>query len=643
MTRTDFHELLRRVDDRYQGRPEALKRSTTAWVRLGVAVVAAWLLFLFGLAGAAFVLGVVIEPPGGLFFLAIGVGLALYAIAQAGLFLLLEPLIIGGQPLGPGEAPELAELLDGLRRELGCRPFDEVRITLEFNAGVSEVARLGVFGWPRTVLEVGMPLLLVLSPAEFRAVLAHEFVHLSARHGRGGARIHRLHRMWATLFARLNKPGAGVALKGAHWAASWFVGWYWPRLEARSLALSRHHEYHADRVAAGIAGAETLASALWRLECRGPWLAECFWSDLHRSATAMPEPPAAVLDRLRDALLVPLPPPEAARRAERALARRTVRDETHPAFIDRASALGRSEPEILALNFPSDQPSPAAVDLLGVDRDRLIREQSARWRDAERAPWRERHRRAVAEARRRPPARDPAPAGDARGPEDLAILWGAAREAVDLHGPEAAEPLLRAVLERSPAHPGASVLLGHHLLSRSDAAGEPLLWDVAAAGDEQWTPAACHALDVHHRGTGRADLQRDARDRLDRHEAEVEKARAERSVVGAGDAFLPHALPDETIEALRAVLASRDGGTAAWLARKAVRHFPDRPLFVLAVRSAPGRWGVADADRDASLVKDLVPKVQLPGQVLVVTRSGSFGKLARKVESLPASSVFPTN
>ena len=640
MNRADFHELLRRVDDRYQGRPEALERSTTRWVQLGVAVVRAWLLFLTGLAGLAFILGVVIEPPGGLCFLPIGVALALYAITQAGLFLLLEPLIPDGKPLGPGEAPELAGLLDGLRRELGCRPFDEVRITLDFNASVSEVARLGVFGWPRTVLEVGLPLLMVLYPAEFRAVLAHEFVHLSARHGRGGARIHRLHRMWAALFARLNKPGAGATRKGTQWVASRFVDWYWPRLQARSLALSRHHEYQADRVAARVAGAESLTSALWRLECRGPWISECFWTELHRAATGTPEPPSNVIDRLRDALLVPLPPAEAARRAERALAQRTVRDETHPSFLDRAIALGRSEPEVLALTFPSDQPSPAAADLLGEDRDRLIREQSEGWRDRERAPWRERHRRAVAEARRQPPAFVPTPAGDARRPEDLAILWGAARETFDLRGPEAAEPLLRAILEQSPAHPGASVLLGHHLLGQGEADGERLLWSVAAVGDEQWTPAACRALEVHHRGSGRADLQRDARDRLDRHEAEVEKARNERAIVGASDLFLPHALPDETIAALVAVLATRERGTAAWLARKAVRHFPDRPLFVLAVRSTPGRWGFADADSDASLVKDLVPKVHLPGQVLVVTRSGSFAKLARKVELLPGSRVI---
>ncbi|WP_435018609.1 M48 family metalloprotease [Tundrisphaera sp. TA3] len=641
MNRAEFHELLRRIDERYRDRPEALERSTTAWVRLGVAVVAAWLTFLSGLAGAAFALGVVIEPPGGLAFLAIGVGLALYAIAQAGLFLLLEPPTPDGRALGPGEAPGLAGLLDDLRRELGCRRFDEVRISLDFNAGVSEVARLGVFGWPRTVLEVGLPLLLALSPAEFRAVLAHEFVHLSARHGRGGARIHRLHRMWATLFDRLNKPDAGAASKGARWAASRFVGWYWPRLQARSLVLSRHHEYHADRIAAEVAGAETLASALWRLECRGAWLAECFWPDLHRGALVAPEPPADVLDQLRDALLAPPPAAEMARRAERALARRTSRDETHPAFFDRAIALGRPEPEVLALAFPPGQSSPSAADLLGPDRDRIVREQSEGWRDAERAAWRERHRRAVAEARRRPAAPDPTPADDARPPEDLARLWGTAREAFDLRGPEAAEPLLRAVLERSPSHPGASVLLGHHLLGRGDADGERLLWDVAAAGDEQWTPAACRALEVHHRGTGRADLQRDARDRLDRHEAEVEKARAERSVVGPGDAFLPHALADEPLRALVAVLASQKDLTVAWLARKAVRHFPDRPLFVLAVRSVPGRWGFADAERDASLVKALVPKVQLPGQVLVVARSGSLGKLARKVESLAEARVFP--
>lgn len=693
MTRADFDELLRRIEDRYRSAPEALERSTTTWVRLGQAVVAVWLLFLFLLTALAFVAGIMVDPPGGLVILAVGVAIGVYAIAQAGLFLLIDSPAPDGRLLRPGEAVELTALLGALQREMKCRPFHEVRLSMDFNAGVSEIPRLGIFGWPRTILDVGLPLLLILSAAEFRAVLAHEFVHLSARHGRGGARIHRLHLMWSTLFMTLQKPGSGSFRKAAHGAASAFVGWYWPRLQARSLALSRHHEHQADRIAAEIAGAESIISGLWRLQCRGPWLAECFWPNLHQQAVDTPEPPSDVLNRLRLALLTPASTGDAARWTERALSRRTVRDETHPAFFDRARALGLPDVEILALQFTADIPPIPAVTLLGADLEGLLLEQSAQWRAKERASWRERHRRASVEARRRrlpePPAsisRDAAlshstsliangvsgvadvsqasphvtdssgtsvshtapvseeivqsPDEPTSDSDDIASLWASALETVTLRGPAAAEPLLRTVLKRSPAHPGASVLLGDHLLGRGDIEGERLLWTIASSTDEQWTPSACQALESHYRISGRSDLQRDARLRLDRHEAEVKHARAERVTVKPSDSFLPHALSSPALEHLHSLLAAQPDCAGAWLARKAVHYFPDRPLFILAVRSRPGRWGLLNRDRDTALVKSLVSKVHLPGQVLVVSRSSSFHTLARKIQSLPASQVF---
>ncbi|WZO98264.1 M48 family metallopeptidase [Isosphaeraceae bacterium EP7] len=654
MSRGNFHSLLRRVDERYAGRPAALERSTTGWVRLGQSVVAAWLLLLFGLAASTFVAGVVVEPPGGLFLLALGVAIALFAISQAGIFLLVEAPPPEGRALAAGEAPELASMLDSLRRDMGGRSFGEVRLSCDLNASVREVPRLGIFGWPRTSLEVGLPLLMALSPEQFRAVLAHEFVHLSARHGRGGARIFRLYLMWATLFERLQSPGAGHVRKATHWAASTFVGWYWPRLEARSLVLSRHHEFQADRLASEVAGRDAVVSSLWRLECLGPLVYERFWPDLHRTVAEIAEPPGDVMNRLRDAMLRTPSSADARRWAERALGRRTVLDDSHPSFFDRALALGRPREEILGLVFAADAPAPSAVTLLGPDLDRLTREQSERWRDQERASWRERHRRAKAEPRTNTAAAETSvvagdgapmvPAQVPARPHELAALWVSTREVADLRGLAAAEPMLRQLLGRAPGHAGAGALLGQRLLELGDPEeGERLLWAVADSADEQWTPAACRALEQHYRASGRVDRLRDVRDRLDRHEADVEKAQAERATIGAGDAFLPHGLPAETTAALVALLASRRDCTGAWLARKAVRHFPDRPLFVLAVRSIHGRWGIGDADRDAALVRALVPKVQLPGQVLVVSRTGSFGKLGRKVERLPGSRIHPAD
>ena len=88
------------------------------------------------------------------------------------------------------------------------------------------------------------------------------------------------------------------------------------------------------------------------------------------------------------------------------------------------------------------------------------------------------------------------------------------------------------------------------------------------------------------------------------------------------------------------MLAAQADCGAAWLVRKELRYFPRRALFVLCVRRKSARWWSADPDRDRELVRRLIPLVELPGQVLIVARYGSFRRLASKVMSRPGAEVF---
>ena len=640
MTRQDFDDLVRRLEARYHGRPNALERSATAWVALGRTAVLSWLGAIFLAGTVAFVVGATAGTGPGVLLLGVGVALFVYGFAQAGLVLLVDLAPPDGRVLKPGEAPALGAMLGVLRAELRCRPFDEVRTSMDFNAGVREVPRLGLFGWPRTILEIGLPLLMTLTPEEMRAVLAHEFAHISARHARGGSRLYRLQRTWNNVFEQMQRPASGRAGRATRWAVSRFIDWYWPRLHARTLILSRAQEFQADRIAAGIAGAPAVASALWRIECVGPRLQERFWPDLHGEAIRLPEPPADLFDRLRAEIESAPSPADASLWTERGMARATGNDNTHPAFPDRVRSLGGSPDEHCANGYPPAPRPSAAEELLGADRDPIEGELSAQWRRASAAAWRERHRRAAAEARRRPTPVVPNADAPESAPADALTLWQAAREAAESLGTAPAEPLLRAVLGRDPDHPGASVVLGHHLLSRGDDEGERLLQRVAGQGDEEWMPRACAVLHDYYRASGQADRLREMRGRLDRHEADLAAARRERSAIGPRDAFSSHGLADPQIEPLRTLLASLPDCEAAWLVRKDVRHFPNRPVLVLCVRAKSTRWGLDRSERDQELVKWLVPRVELPGQSLVIARHGGFRKLAAKIMAMPGSEVF---
>jgi Zn-dependent protease with chaperone function len=633
MTRSDFAELARRIEVRYQGRQAALERATRRWVALGLAGVLLWIGVLLFLGSALFLGGVVAGPETGVWLIGFGVLLIVYGLSQAGLFLLTERARVGGRALRPGEAPALLALLDALRRELRCRRFDDIRLTMAFNAGVREEPRLGLLGWPRTILELGLPLMGLLPLEEFRAILAHELAHISARHGRGGHRLYRLRRTWAVIFERLQSPLTSSLERSRRAAVARFANWYWPRLNARALALSRLQEFQADRISADLAGAEIAARALWRVECLNFWLAERFWDDLRREAATMPEPPGDVLERLRAAAFTPPAVEDVTRWVERALSRTTVPVETHPALGERARALGVNAEALRARGLSTAvQPSAAEV-LLGPDLIAIEAELSAEWKRSEAASWRQRHRRT---GRPEPAAEPPPPRA-----RDASIAdWESACETAELHGLAQAAPLLRSVLERDPGHEGASVALGRHLLETGDPRGERLLLDVIERADEHWVPLACEALRNHYRDIGQPDRYRAMTDRLDRHEAELRKAHAERAKVGPRDRLLPHELDDAALECLRSTLAAHPACESAWLARKALEYFPRRPLFLLCVSAGRRTWLPRDDRADRDLVRQLIPAVELPGQVLVIAANGRFRALGRRIVKRPGSTVY---
>ena len=637
MTRRKFDELVERIEARYAGRPAALERATARWVSLGLAGITVWVGLLLLLGVTFFAAGIVVEPPGSLFLLGLGVVLIISGVLQAGVFLLVNLELPNGRPLKSTEAPALWQVLDSLRSELQCRPLGGVYISMDFNAGVREIPRLGLFGWPRTFLEIGLPLCVAVAPDELRAILAHEFGHLSERHARSGGRIYRINRTWSEVFERMQRPATSSLDRRARWATRKFIEWYWPRLHARAFVLSRAQEYQADRLAAALAGGDVMASALWRLECLTPWLSERFWPELYREATDVPEPPA-ILVRMRSAFQVEPAPADAARWTARGLARATGNDDTHPSLRDRVSSLGIDVEQMGRTGFPVPVVVSAADVFMGSDLRSIEQDLTAEWQKNNGAAWRDRYRRAATEARR-------AVLSDMPKSEEPALklastLWESARETADLRGLAIAEPLLREVLGHDPAHGGASVLLGYYLLTIGDPAGETLLLQVVERADQVWVGQAYKMLQDHYRLSGATERLGELRARHDRYEADLTKSQIERSRIEPRDVFVHHGLTHDQLVPLRRVLAVDNACAEAWLVRKTLVHFPERPLFVLCVRCKAQGWGFDKVDRHHALTRRLVPLVELPGTVLVISPVDHYRRLARKVMAVADAEVF---
>ncbi len=625
MTPDEFDALVRRIERRDGHRPRALRARTAVWLLIGYIGFVFWLLLVLALTAALLAGAFVADSAGGLLLLLAGaflLTLGLIQVAQLVWVPLESPQEL---QLTRGDYPRLFDCLDRLRPGSGAARVHRVIATVEFNASVAEVPRLGVFGWPRRWLMLGVPLLEAVSPEEFEALLAHEFAHLSARHGRFTAWVYRLRQSWERVFAHFQAPAQSTSGRWLRRMLQWFIEWYWPRFHAYAFVLSRSNEYDADRCAADWGGSGCTASLLWRTACHSQRVGEKFWPDVWKSTNTQAEPPLDIVSRLIAALAARPDAEDARRWTELAARRLTDNTDTHPSLADRVQAIGESVDRYVAGGFPVLPRVSAASDLLEERRDALQREVSAQWRKSVADTWRKRHRRAGILQQQL------AGRAVADAAADAERLWDRAMKVLDLEGPRAAEPLLRQYLELRPTHAAANFVLGCHLLEQGVADGEQHLQLILDGDDESLIPRACEVLAGHFQATGRPDRLQEVRARLSRHQSDALAAQRERNTVTASDRFLPHDLSDEELSALQDVLARHSDLEGAYLVRKELTHFPQQRLFVLCVHTARNMFGRSRSERDARLVQQLIPAVRLPGRALVIAPQGPFRNLGRTV------------
>jgi len=638
VTREEFDVLVRRIEQGAGRTPKALRLRVAILAAVGYGGLLVWLGVVFLLAGLFFTLAAFADWTGRIFLGLIGL-----VILFGGGWAVLRVLLIRlpppeGREVSRSEVPALYGMIDELGARLHSAPFHHVLIAAPCNAAVVQVPRLGVLGWSRNYLLLGLPLLEVLSQEDLRAVLAHEFAHLSREHGRFGRWIYRLRRSWERVFEKLAQPRVRGEASLRPLIAK-FVEWFWPRFNAHAFVLSRHNEYEADALAAGLAGAENLASSLFRIALYDRQLEEQFWPRLWQLAESEAVPPSGVFLRLRDSLLADPEPAERVRWTEQAFRLTTTNADTHPCLTDRLRALNRLPDGIQEGRLPAPLAAPhpnAAESLLGSSLESIRSDVEQRWREQCEPLWRERHAKATALRHRLSTLEQAIPMPAAA---DVDGLWDKARVLLELHRDAAAEPLLRQILSQNPAHVIANFQLGRLLLEADRDEGLAHL-EISMTEDEQLVPQASMLLHQFFRRSGQTERLRELASRLDRYERDLAASRAERSTVTGADRLIPHDLSEAELVPLVAVLAAESEVMAAELGRKELRHFPKQKLFLLCVHPLPAWHRLPNRDREQTLVNRLSQLVRLPGRVLVFAPSGPFRPLARKLQRLDNASVF---
>jgi Zn-dependent protease with chaperone function len=635
MTHEEFDKRVAQIDERHRGRPGVLKWRVLALAFAGYAGFLAWFAIVAALSAVFIVPGIVWPLAQSWWLLLLGLLILLIGGVNALRALWVRVKAPEGRGVTEKEAPALFDMLHSLRRDLGTPAFDQVLVTAACNAGVNEVARFGVLGWPRHYLQLGLPLLECLSAEELRAVLAHEYAHRSRRHGRVSGWIYRLRGSWEQVFTEFrNRPHVRGEVSLRYGVAK-FIEWFWPRFNAHAFVLSRAHEFEADATAARVAGAEYVAGSLLRLDLASRLLNEKFWPDLWLEANAHPEPPSGVFLRLRDRLRAD-PPAEAKTWLAQAFQWVTSNTDTHPCLSARLRALNRLPAEVERGEYPDwpvAPPRSAADTLLEPVLDAIRADVETRWRTECAKFWRDRHDCAAV-------LRDRLTQMEAAVPAVTASdLWDKAGVVARLQGDAAAVPLLRELLAMQPGHAGANLELGRHLLGENNEGGETYL-ERAMTEDEETVPRACQLLLEYGHRTGRADLIQNTKARLDRHSAAVAASQTERNRVTESDTFIPHGLSDAELQSVIDHLRADPDVVAADLAQKQMKYFQKQRLFVLCLRTRRNWLGMANRDTEQAVLNRLMSIVRLPGRKLVFTPGGGFRGIASRLSRMPEARIF---
>ncbi|MDI9880017.1 M48 family metallopeptidase [Flectobacillus longus] len=180
------------------------------------------------------------------------------------------------------EQPQLFALLDEIVQKVGTSFPKKVYLTAEVNASVFyDSSFLSMFLPIKKNLQIGLGLMNSLTQDELKAVLAHEFGHFSQKSMKIGSYVYYTNQVIHNLLFQNDAFGSLLdQWANIHWfiklgvrvAIYIIIGiqkvlqFFYKLINVNYLKLSREMEFHADAIAAHVAGSEALANALLRID-----------------------------------------------------------------------------------------------------------------------------------------------------------------------------------------------------------------------------------------------------------------------------------------------------------------------------------------------------------------------------------------
>ena len=288
---------------------------------------------------------------------------------------------VASEPEGQIPAPgaPLRQWVDEICVALNAPRIDKIVLTDDLNAGAYQTMGFLSMAGTRRTLEIGIPLLRLMTASEVRSVIAHEIGHFSREHGRLGHWVYLVRSKWDHYLSDWSGTGfVDGLLKGA---AARFI----PVFLERSSDWSIQCEFEADALAATATDKQGLAGGLCRFELASHWLEHHCEPYLDSRRRRESDAPSDFWDCVCVAL-ANCGPGTFDAAVEAARARKRATHDTHPPLQDRLSALG------VAPAQPAWDDAPCAgATLLGTQWESLLGRVNAAWKERAAQGWRFEH------------------------------------------------------------------------------------------------------------------------------------------------------------------------------------------------------------------------------------------------------------
>lgn len=630
--------------------PALYQAKVMAWAVLGYSFMIVMPIILVSLALALILLAAKMHVG---WYAAKPILLALFALL-AGVGCYLKALFVTfpkteGLELTDKEYPDLWRHVRDVSNKVGIK-VDRIFLNYEVNAAVIQRPRLGLFGFYENHLLLGVPLMMMLSPDEFRSVISHEFGHLAGEHSRKSEWIYKMSRRWALILEALQKAESPLLL--LNWK---FYAWFCPYFEALTSIIARQHEREADKLAIEISGAENHARSFLQLILRSDRCSSYEIQNLLREYPYEGPAPDDFYKRLQARLTAPLTDKlSAIDTLEADLLTKPSPYDSHPAHAERIACcdkvntlqnlLPRLKAEKLIDRFAIMEPvEVSALEyFFGEQYQKLMDYCCQDWVKLNGEYWKERAQSLKAMETRNLELEQKRSAGETLTVEEELELVSNIHT---MRGELEAMPLYANLYERHPDEPNVAFQLAAHSYfdMRDKKRGVELFEKVAKHG-KSYRREACSVLLSHYDKEHDHERFQEYEKLYIKYAEEDEQYHLERSIVSSNDRFKPHTATDEEVEKVRCLVSVEPSIKAAYLVEKELNVDPENRMFVLVVRmkiDPESFGGESNAATTQAALGRLCSSVSFPGSGYVYIIPSSSDAVLKAIKSFDNVLIYP--